>query len=129
MGNKVFLRGVILTVSLALFALALSTCGGGRGPVGRPPACPPQAGEARNDGGVQVPALQKETTLDEALAELDALPTPEGVDESLFSQLKEALREALVHGVGARHAVPLREDEALLDRVGRELASRRTAVG
>jgi len=52
--------------------------------------------------------------------ELEALEPPPGVDESVFSQLKAALREALVHGVGARHAVPLRENEALLERVGRE---------
>ena len=47
-----------------------------------------------------------EATLDEALVELEALEPPPGVDESVFSQLKAALREALVHGVGARHAVP-----------------------
>ena len=36
------------------------------------------------------------------------MPTPEGVDESLFSELKDALKEALLETVGARHAVPLR---------------------
>ena len=38
---------------------------------------------------------QPTTTLSEALADLDALPTPEGVDEAVFSALKSALREAL----------------------------------
>jgi len=57
--------------------------------------------------------------LDEAFAELDSLPTPAGVDESLFSQLKRALPEVLVHGAGARHAVLLRENQAQLERVGR----------
>ena len=40
-------------------------------------------------------AIPSETTLDEALAELEALPTPEGVDETLFQQLKDALAEQL----------------------------------
>ena len=38
---------------------------------------------------------RKLPSLDEVLAELDALPAPEGVDESVFSALKSALREAL----------------------------------
>ncbi len=35
-------------------------------------------------------------SLDDALSDLDALETPDGVDEALFTELKDALREALV---------------------------------
>ena len=44
-------------------------------------------------------------SLDDALDELDALDTPEGVDAALFAQLKGALAEALItHSPGRRGA-------------------------
>jgi len=60
--------------------------------VGDPP--PFQAAENWGAPPFQAATLSG-TTLSETLSELDALPTPEGVDETLFSQLKEALRDAL----------------------------------
>ena len=48
------------------------------------------------------PAIQTTSadSLDDALAELDALETPDGVDPALFAQLKDALEKALLYKVG-----------------------------
>ena len=107
-----------LLLSIAVFGLLLS-CGGGKqssvvsfqssdGTTGvparhspAPPASfkvgdPPPFQAAENWGAPPFQAATLSgTTLSETLSELDALPTPEGVDETLFSQLKEALSDAL----------------------------------
>jgi len=69
---------LLLGVMLSL-AWLLSGCGGGRRPAMVAPAG--HAGTAADLTG--------------ALAQLDALPTPAGVDEELFARLKSALGEAL----------------------------------
>ena|GEM_PF-2165912 len=103
--------------ALAALALALS-CGGGRkapslssdwttGVLARHSEAPPPSFKVGDPPPFQA-ATPSETTLSQALADLDALPTPAGVDASVFSALKSALREALVHGVGAIHELPLR---------------------
>lgn len=75
------LRMLLLGVFLAVFALAFSACGGGRKPASAPmPSLTPQAVVSIND----------------ALAELDALAPPAGVDLAVFGQLKGALRAALI---------------------------------
>ncbi len=81
MKEGAFLRGIFLTVVLCALALAFTTCGGRKSAVN-----PPSIGS----GG-----LQAADSLDDALAELDALPTPDGVDPALFEELKDALAEAL----------------------------------
>src|SRR4030042_2603552 len=68
------LRVIALTLVVCVFALVLSTCGGSHR---------------------VAPPLQAVISLDEALAELDALATPEGVDPALFQQLKDALAKQL----------------------------------
>jgi len=90
---KGLLQGVILAALFVSFAFALSTCGAGR----KAPYVPlaPGGTMAHGDAPPFQAASPSETTLDEALAELEALPTPEGVDASVFSGLKAALREAL----------------------------------
>jgi len=129
------LRALCISIPFAL-ALFLVSCGGGKQlsvPPGRVNVSSQSSEQAtgnrgqvtgetpetlfQGEGGADQP---REIALDEALAELAALEAPEGVDEAAFSQLKAALRDALIHGVEARHAVPLREEEALVQRVGRE---------
>jgi len=89
-------RVTALTLVIFTFALVLSTCGGRK-----QPSVPP-SGSAAFPSGDQpqhrvAPPIQAatEVSLDEALAKLDALPTPDGVDPTLFAELKDALREAL----------------------------------
>jgi len=62
-----------------LVAALLLACGGGRK---APPSLVPSSGV----GGANQP---HETTLDETLTELRTLLAPEGVDETLFSELKD----------------------------------------
>jgi hypothetical protein len=72
-------------LSLGLAAAMLFACGNKKSsvaPVGRGLRAPP----------ISTPV---ETTLADALSELDALKTPEGVDPALFAELKNALKEAL----------------------------------
>jgi len=78
------LRGIFLTGLLCALALAFATCGGSSHRVA----------PALQSGGQAIQAAV-DVTLDEALAELDALPTPDGVDEALFAQLKDALASLL----------------------------------
>lgn len=77
------IRGYSLRVALwgtALFVTAIIAFACGRG---GPAVAPPV---------VEQPV---EVNMEEALAELDALPTPAGVDASMFAQLKEELRRQL----------------------------------
>jgi outer membrane protein assembly factor BamB len=75
----------------AMTALLLCACGGRKAPVGQLPEVGPH-------GSNQV---QQTMSLDEAQAELQALAVPVWVDKALFTQLKEALREALASSAGS----------------------------
>jgi len=66
-----------LALAVLLLAVTLLGCGGGKSPT------------ASNLNGSTYGSI------DEALAELEALTPPEGVDPSLFEQLKDAFRKAL----------------------------------
>ena len=81
------LRGILLTVLLCALTLAFATCGGKQ-----PSAASPQPPDNRVAPPIQMATAD---SLYEALAELEALPTPEGVDEALWVELKDALGEAL----------------------------------
>ena len=79
---------VVTSVALSAALIALIGCGGGGGSallrVGGPEqAAPPVA-----------PALSVD--LQQALRELDSLPTPEGVDAAAFASLKAGLRQMLI---------------------------------
>ena len=76
-----FVRGIALTLAFATLALALTTCGGGK--------------SAMNPPSIGYGGLQAADSLDSAFAELDALETPEGVDEALWIELKDALASLL----------------------------------
>ena len=78
------LQVVALAVASCAFALLLSTCGGKQSSAS---SC------QLPDGNGGQAATEK--SLDEALAELDAYPCPEGVDEALFEELKDALASQL----------------------------------
>ncbi|MCD6282169.1 PKD domain-containing protein [bacterium] len=69
----------IAALLLVLLFIALASCAGGR----------------KSPVAANAPAAEC-SSLDAALAELDALETPEGVDAALFEELKGALREALI---------------------------------
>jgi len=76
------------TVFLLLASILLVSCGGGRQP-------------HLGNFGLASPATEKtvvsrEIHRDQVLAELGALPTPQGVGDSLFEELKAALQEALL---------------------------------
>ncbi len=81
------LRVIALTLFIITFALVLITCGGkGKS---KPPSLP-EVGNAQ-----PVAEAPVEVSLDEALAELDALETPDDVDPALFQQLKDELAKQL----------------------------------
>ncbi|MCD6282276.1 S8 family serine peptidase [bacterium] len=86
MRTRVFLRGTIITLVIFAFALVLTACGGGKHKV---PGLP--------DMSTAQPVAQAptEVSLDDALAELDAYPAPDGVDAALFAQLKDELAKQL----------------------------------
>jgi len=97
-------KRIIVVVTVLASALLLTTCGGKR-PVVQG-LCAPEAslspGSSSDGSGGQpqygvAPPIQAaiDTSLDDALAELDALETPDGVDAELFAELKDALHEAL----------------------------------
>ena len=71
---------IALTVLAVALCLALATCGSSHRVAPADQVCPP--GRAA-------------ISLDEALAELEGMPTPDGVDEELWGELKDALAEAL----------------------------------
>ena|GEM_PF-2035782 len=87
------LRGIFLTAVLCALPLVFATCGGSSHRVA--PAL--QSGGQAFQAAVDV-------SLDDALAKLDALPTPDGVNPALFAQLKDALGEALTHQMESRPA-------------------------
>ena len=61
---------------------------------------------------------RENVSLDDALAQLDALETPDGVDPALFAELKDALAEALVDRSPGRRGslAPQREEPGWLAR-------------
>jgi len=81
---RAILRGIFLTVLLCALALGFAACGGRK----QPSAASLQSSDG--SGG-----LQAADSLDDTLAELNALETPDGVDPALFEELKDALAEAL----------------------------------
>ncbi len=83
--SRLFRLSVIAAVLLA--ALALAACGS------KKTRLVPQLASEGTPPTLTQPATA--VSLDDALTELDALPTPEGVDEALFAELKEALQDAL----------------------------------
>ncbi len=93
------LRVIALTIVVCAFALVLNTCGGGRkGSVVQGLSPGSSQDSKTSPEGLDYPI---EVSLDEALAELAAYPTPDGVDAELFAQLKAALGEALHEQWGA----------------------------
>jgi len=93
MAGKTVFRLVQMSVVLAI-ALALTTCGGGKKAVvqGLSPGSSqdnktsPEGLDCRVDTAI---------SLDQTLAELEGMECPEGVDEELWVELKDALKEAL----------------------------------
>ena len=71
------------------FLVLLTSCGGGGN---QPSALNPQLSDGN---GLQATGESVQQSLDEALAELDALQTPEGVDAALFQELKDELAALL----------------------------------
>ncbi len=90
---RAFVRAIALTLTIAMLSLVLSTCGGG----GKRAVNPPSIGSGGQSQERVAPPIQAviDISLDDALAELDAYPCPEGVDAELFAKLKAALGEAL----------------------------------
>jgi outer membrane protein assembly factor BamB len=74
----------VTSVALAAALFALTGCSGGGG------SAPLRAGEPQQ----AAPAVTVD--LQQALRQLDALPTPDGVDAAAFASLKAALRELLM---------------------------------
>jgi len=79
---------------LALIAFAIAGVGCGKKKSRTTlPVLNPAGGTA---GGIQAPAQPVEMSLDAALAELEELQPPEGVDPGVFGMLKDELAKALV---------------------------------
>ena len=80
------MRVAVVALAMFVLALAMAACGGRKqsSVVGLQPS----------DNQV-APAGKPAVSLAEALAELEALECPEGVDAALWAELKAALREAL----------------------------------
>ncbi|MCD6282180.1 hypothetical protein J7J84_01040 [bacterium] len=76
------LRGILVAIVLIAAATLLTTCGGSHR-VAPPDQVYPSIQTADGE------------SLDDALAELDELECPDGVDEELWAELKDALEEAL----------------------------------
>ena len=81
MRSTKLLRILLLGVFLTILTLVFGACGGGRKPASAPVS------------GLTPPAV---VSINGALAELDAMAVPAGVDPAVFGQLKRALRAALV---------------------------------
>ncbi len=93
--SRIFRLSVIAAVLLA--ALALAACGGKKTRL-VPQLAPIGSGglQAADDAHRVAPPIQAAISLDEALAELEGMECPEGVDEALWGELKDALEEALL---------------------------------
>jgi len=86
--GRLLVRLFRLFLSVGLLALLLACGGGGR----RSSVSPSQVAVSPFPSAPLVP---HEAVLNLVLVDLEALPTPQGVQEALFSQLKSALTEAL----------------------------------
>src|SRR4030042_1779030 len=104
--NKRYLK--IGTIGgLVILVLLLGACGGKKEHRTTLPAIEPTQ---------HSPITQTETSLEEALAQLDAYQAPEGVDPALFEMLKTKLRDALVaRGVGKFVSAPPGEGSRVID--------------
>jgi outer membrane protein assembly factor BamB len=102
-----FIRGVAPILLILLLALALATCGGRKH---KAPVVPELTG-----GGAQ-PQPRQEVSLDQALAELEAMTGPEGVNEGIFQQLKDELaRQLVARGEGKIVSTPPGENSRVTD--------------
>ena len=121
---------VALVVLAALCALTFTTCGGKKTRLVAQIASTGSGGlQAADDAHRVAPPIQAatEVSLDEALAELDALETPNGVNDALFAELKEALRDALgerASSVGRDLRVPPSSGSSLTADDGRLMTAK-----
>ncbi|MCD6282858.1 hypothetical protein J7J84_04550 [bacterium] len=100
----------LMVIYLLLLLLVTTSCGGGgEGSVARGLRAPeasfsPGSSPADKTSPAFCAGLdcRVDVSLDDALAELDALETPEGVDAALFAELKGALAKALMDNPPAR---------------------------
>ncbi len=109
MAGKTVFRLVQMSVMLAVL-LVLSTCGGKS--KGNTPSVPGiDAAQTDAQTPIEIPR-------DETLAELERMECPEGVEEALFDELKDALVEALKNS--CRAAIYGRRDSSRKDDGGDE---------
>lgn len=109
MRTKEFIRGIALSLAIFTFALLLTTCGGGK------QSSVASFQSSDGSGGFQAaenqhrvePSIQTADgeSLYETLAELEELECPEGVDEALFAQLKDALASQLESRLSSRDSI------------------------
>jgi len=100
----------LMVIYLLLLLLVTTSCGGGgKGSVAQGLRAPeasfsPGSSPADKTSPAQNAGLdcRVDVSFDDALAELDALETPEGVDAALFAELKGALAKALMDNPPAR---------------------------
>lgn len=101
------IRGAAPTLLILLIVLALATCGGRKH---KAPVVPELTG-----GGAQ-PQPRQEVSLDQALAELEAMEAPESVDAGIFQQLKDELaRQLVARGEGKFASTPPGENSRVTD--------------
>jgi len=94
MRSRLSIRSVLAFAAVCL-ALTLATCGGGRqSSVASHQLSDRSGGQSQHRVAPPIQAVE-EVLVDDALAELDALETPDGVDAELFAELKNALEDAL----------------------------------
>ncbi|MCD6282004.1 hypothetical protein J7J84_00140, partial [bacterium] len=95
-----FVPGIAAVAACITLALGLTACGGKQSS-----AASPQLSD-RNDGSQATEELVSQS-IDQTLTELEEMECPEGVDEELWVEMKDALGEALTkrawnHGRDAR---------------------------
>ncbi len=106
-------QGFLVAVICLAAAMLLTTCGGGnkravvQGLRAPEASFSPGSSQESKTSPEGLPAqagldYRESISLDDALAEIDAYPTPDGVDAELFAELKDALEEALLTQVESR---------------------------
>lgn len=102
MRTGAFVQGITVTLTIAAFALVLSTCGGSRKHAVVQDLHPgsSQEIEASHEGLDN----RESISLTDTLAELNDMETPDGVDAALFEELKDALTKALKERDGGKLA-------------------------
>ena len=103
-----FVPGIAAVAACITLALGLTACDGKQSS-----AVSPQPPDNRVAPPIQMATAD---SLYEALAELEALPTPEGVDEALWVELKAALGEAL--NDSCRYSIGMSRVRELVGRTG-----------